>query len=157
MFIPRHDHQDGGSIVLSHSFAATGANLKSGGGSMDLGGSADGFKLAIGSFSTTPTYLGFYSYTTSDPARYFISKNTGSVHVAVSATPVPAALPLFVSAPLLFPVRAANRKMRTWNEMLSAAPAGIANSCRARESADAADAISIARIQPSLARSAQIF
>jgi hypothetical protein len=65
---------------------------------MDLGGSADDFELAIGSFSTTPTYLGFYSYTTSDPAHYFISDNSGSVHVAVSATPIPATLPLFVSA-----------------------------------------------------------
>jgi hypothetical protein len=71
---------------------------------MSPGAGVDDFMLFISSFSTAPTYSALTYFTTSDPLHLFMS-HIGSVHVgvsadpiAVSATPIPPALPLFASA-----------------------------------------------------------
>jgi hypothetical protein len=61
------------------------------------GAGDDDFMLFVDSFSTAPTYGGLTYFTMSDPSHMFISQ-TGSVHVGVSATPIPPALLLFASA-----------------------------------------------------------
>jgi hypothetical protein len=67
------------------------------GGANSVASGTDDFILVIQSFSTTPTYTELLYSTATDPSHQFTS-TTGSVHVAVSATPIPATLPLFVSA-----------------------------------------------------------
>jgi hypothetical protein len=71
---------------------------------MSPGKGVDDFMLFISAFSTAPTYAALTYFTTSDPLHLFTS-HIGSVHVgfsadpvAVSATPIPPALPLFASA-----------------------------------------------------------
>jgi hypothetical protein len=68
---------------------------------MAPGNGHDDFEVWISSFSTAPTFSFATYFTTADPLHIFTSQ-TGAVHVDVSqtlaATPIPATLPLFVSA-----------------------------------------------------------
>jgi len=60
-------------------------------------GGVDDFVLWIESFSTDPTF-GMLEYASAADKTRFFRSYTGAVHVDVSATPIPATLPLFASA-----------------------------------------------------------
>ncbi len=69
---------------------------------MSPGNGHTDFEVWISTFSTAPTFSFFTYFDPSDPAHIFTS-HTGAVHVdvvatTVASTPVPATLPLFVSA-----------------------------------------------------------
>jgi len=91
-------------INLPHGtlgYILTGSGVLIVGGTVNgVGGSSSGyddFSLSVLNFSTTPTFGGFIYGLAADTNNLF-SSNNGSVHVDAAATPIPGALPLFVSA-----------------------------------------------------------
>jgi uncharacterized membrane protein len=83
---------------VAYSYGASSDSLIVGGGSpFVVAGGTDDFFFEIFNLATSPT-LQLFGYSTSSDSFNVYETNVGSVHVAVSATPIPAALPLFLSA-----------------------------------------------------------
>jgi len=106
-------HDSNGSVTtdfINLPHGAVGYNYFSGTGTLLIGGTLNGvssesggtddFSLDVAHFNTAPAYLAFSYTSAADLFSSFIADN-GSVHVdvtSVATTPIPGALPLFISA-----------------------------------------------------------